>query len=166
MVGIQEVPGNLDFKDGQFREYMRAVGWRKGEAWCAYFGELVWSLAYQVQDSTIYAQVSKLFNAGAVATYNNFSHSAFTVSKTPRVGALAVWQHYYKGVPSWKGHLGIVNKFDNRYVSTIDGNTNPAGGSEGFEVWPKTRPLVFKTTGTEMILKGFVYPKKTDYPLR
>jgi len=44
LVGQTEVKGNLGFHDGQFQLMMEAVGWKRGEAWCAYFTELVWKL--------------------------------------------------------------------------------------------------------------------------
>ena len=46
-LGQEEVSGNMGFEDDEFEKKMKAVGWEKGQAWCAYFAELVWKEAYK-----------------------------------------------------------------------------------------------------------------------
>lgn len=43
--GLQEIPGNMGFKKAVMQDLMVQMGWRKSEAWCSYFAELVWSLS-------------------------------------------------------------------------------------------------------------------------
>ena len=161
-IGQREISGNLGFKDEEFQELMEATGWEKGQAWCAYFAELVWKEAYKQYDISIIPQLDTLFSAGAVATYNNFRRShIFEMSKIPTEGALIVWQSYKEkeGVirPHWSGHIGIVESYYKDVIKTIEGNTNSSGGREGIEVAEKMRDLDF-TVKKGLVLKGFVYP--------
>jgi hypothetical protein len=154
---MQEIPGNMGFKDHRFDELMVETGWQKGQAWCAYFCELVWKLAYEKDTETAYA-IEKLFAAGAVKTYNNFkAYQKFPVDKKPEIGAVAIWQTWKDNQPFWTGHAGIVVKIlGGNEVLTIEGNTNSKGGREGIEVCEKNRRLSFDTHNG-LVLKGFIH---------
>jgi len=54
---------------------------------------------------------------------------------TPQPGDVFIMD-YGNGV----GHTGIVEKADNDFVYTIEGNTNDEGSREGFEVCRRKRP--------------------------
>jgi hypothetical protein len=45
-VGMTEIRGNLGWTSEAFEEKMLETGWKVGQAWCAYFTELVWSEVY------------------------------------------------------------------------------------------------------------------------
>lgn len=149
-VGQTEKPANSGFNDADFEKKMKAVGWLKGQAWCAYFCELVCREALPEKD----AELAKLFSASAVKTYENFKEAG-RVSDTPRPGYLAVWR-YGNG---WQGHIGVVTEvLTEKLFSTIEGNTNAIGGREGYIVARKSRYLnkPFAPKGLNLI--GFITP--------
>ena len=154
-VGEREKLNNSGFIDSEFEERMDKVGWKTGQAWCAYFSELVWKEAYPDNK-----ELDKLFSAGAVATYTNFAASKnFVCDKVPEAGAVVIWQYYKNGMPHWSGHAGIVEFIEGNTIHTIEGNTNAAGGREGIEVAKKIRPLDFEPKDKGLVLKGFIKPK-------
>lgn len=51
--GIQEIPGNMGFKKSIMQDLMVQMGWRKSEAWCSYFAELVWSLTTAATEKNV-----------------------------------------------------------------------------------------------------------------
>lgn len=157
-VGQTEVTGNLGFHDAEFEEMMKAVGWKRGEAWCAYFAELVWKLCY-VQHLGINKDLSELFSGSTVQTWKNFYSSGnWITSDKPSKGSVVIWQKYKGGEPHWSGHAGIVTDiFDSKFES-VEGNTNNAGGREGYIVAKKGRMYNFTTENGLRIL-GFIHPE-------
>ena len=174
--GQKEIEGNQGFRDMEFQHKMEQMGWEKGQAWCAYFAELIWKEAYRNFDSDIIPKLNELFHAGAVRTFNNFSSSReFEDGLVPDFGSLIVWQKYVldKGrlKADWRGHIGVVLDpvlppidrilyVKNKQPYTIfcmEGNTNSKGGREGIEVARKKRTVDFSIK-TGLVLKGFVYP--------
>jgi len=155
-IGQEEILGNLGFKDSEFQDYMETVGWEEAQAWCAYFAELVWKLAYAEIDSTYINILDKLFSGSAVATYGNFSKSDFGTSMEAGIGDVVIWQKYKHGKPHWSGHAGIVVDIinDDTY-KTVEGNTNDKGGREGYIVSEKE--CDYNNRGT-LRLKGFIKP--------
>ncbi len=158
-LGKREKPNNAGFVDAEFEKRMAAVGFIKGQSWCAYFSELVWSEAYFEYDPQRGHELSKIFSASATSTYKNFDiNPGWEVSKVPVVGALAVWRH---GL-GWQGHIGIVFKLGDKNFQSIEGNTNSEGGREGIEVALKTRALDYKIGDNKLNLIGFVIPKSIN----
>ncbi len=161
-IGQEEFSGNMGFKDDQFDKYMREVGFKNGHAWCAYFAELCYHRAYQDFDREKVVEVAEYFSAGAVRTYRKFSKApGWDVNKTPSIGAVVIWQKWVKGKPHPKGygHAAIVVDIHENYITTVEGNTNKAGGREGIGVFTKKRKLNFESTSGLRML-GFIHPKK------
>lgn len=159
-IGEREIPGNQGFLDSKFQAAMEGTGWTKGDAWCAFFAELVWRTAYNKAGILIDAELNKLFSASAVATLANFKKAPdFIFSKTPTRGALCIWQHYSNGASGWEGHIGIVDEFTLSTVTTIDGNTNVHGGREGIEVGRVLRRMNFGAKDG-LVLQGFILPRE------
>lgn len=154
IVGQKEITGNAGFKDPDFEKRMKEVGWKKGESWCAYTGELIWKTAFG-KEHPLYTEIDKCFSATAVGTFNNFKKSLhFKNGLVPKKGALAIWQHG----SSWQGHLAVtIAEMSRPYFGTVEGNTNAAGGREGVEVATKTRQTgePFKIKGLNLL--GFIY---------
>jgi hypothetical protein len=154
LVGQKEISGNAGFKDPGFQKRMQEVGWIKGHAWCTYTGELIWKESFTPQHP-LYAEVDKCFSALATKTWSNFKASKlFKTGQLPKRGALAIYQ-YGKG---YTGHLAVVvDKLPVPKFSTVEGNTNAAGGREGIEVAEKIRKTgePFKAKGLNLL--GFVY---------
>lgn len=159
-LGNKEISGNQGFVDPKFETEMVKVGWSKGQAWCAYFGELVWRQAYKENAVKIDDELNRLFSASAVTTLANFKNkSKFITSKVPVKGALAIWQKHSNGIAEWQGHIGVVCDFTDSVITTIDGNTNTSGGREGIEVGKVKRRMNFGATNG-LVLQGFIYPKE------
>lgn len=149
-IGQTEKPGNSGFTDAEFEKRMKACGWAKGQAWCAYFCELVCREAYQGKDE----ELKLLFSPSAVITYENFKNAG-RVSDTPTPGSLAVWR-YGK---TWQGHIGVVTEIlSENFFKTIEGNTNAIGGREGYIVAEKTRKLKQPYSAKGLNLIGFINP--------
>lgn len=158
-IGLEEIRGNLGFKDADFENRMKTMGWEKGQAWCAYFTELVWKYSYAKFDSTFVDKLDKLFSAGAVKTWTNFVSSSFeTKSVVPEPGDVVIWQSYKKGEPHWTGHAGIVVEVNGNSFKAAEGNSNDTGGREGYKVALKTRPINFTPKMRGLVLKGFIKP--------
>lgn len=159
-VGQEEIRGNLGFKDERFQELMEIVGWQRTHAWCAYFTELVWTLAYGNQNSIIQAELEKLFSGSAVKTLSNFQKAKdWTVSKNPVIGSVAIWQKFNNANPHWSGHAGIVIDRTEMGFTCVEGNTNSKGGREGYEVAIKDRIYNFGSANG-LVLRGFIIPKQ------
>jgi hypothetical protein len=151
-IGETEKPANSGFLDADFEARMHQVGFQKSQAWCSYFAELVFKEAYPER----FADLDKLFNAGAVATFNNFKKAGYAISMTPTPGALVIWQNVKSGRPHWTGHAGIVAQVisTERFIS-IEGNTNGSGGREGIAVCMKDRTII-KEIKTGLKVLGFI----------
>ena len=159
-VGMQEIPGNMGFKDADFQKKMEAVGHLKGQAWCAYFAELVWKQAYTTntpESAAVLKKLDKLFSASATATFKNFElDGTFKVGQVPMPGAIVIFRH---GI-GWQGHAGIVTAYANgeKTFASVEGNTNASGGREGIEVALKSRKLGLPLNKNGLNIVGFIYP--------
>ena len=156
-IGQREIPGNKGFVNNIFHKLMIAMGWLKGQAWCTYYAESVWYRAYEGLPA-MQAEISKRFSGSAVTTFRNFKEGViFKTGKEPRVGAVVIWRMGN----GWQGHAGIVvqvNADGSFSFSSVEGNTNAAGGREGIEVARKYRRTgePFKANGLN--IEGFIYP--------
>lgn len=154
-VGQKEKPGNSGFVDPTFETKMRIVGFQTGYAWCALFTELVYREAYSDIDPGQIDAIGQLFSPMAVDTYRRFKNSGHKVDNVPNVGDVVIWKH--GNGPS--GHAGIVvavgpgNEF-----TTIEGNTNAAGGREGEVVALKKRKTGQPFTSNGLNIVGFISP--------
>lgn len=159
-IGQKELANNSGWEDKRFQELMEDCGWQHGQAWCAYFCELVWKQAYKDNPDLLF-KLDKLFAAGAIKTYENFKSSRdFIADKHCVPGSIAIWQHYVEGKASWQGHAGIViSEICSHEFDTIEGNTNSGGGREGIEVAQKIRLLDFNSRNG-LVLRGFIHPKE------
>lgn len=161
-VGKRELGmNNTAFEDAEFQKKIAAAGWHPGDAWCSFYGEVVWKEGFGALNAIV-AVLSILFSGSAVATWNNFRASKhFKTGQIPKPGALAIFQFGKTA----KGHLAVVlsaekNKTipDQYTYATSEGNSNVAGSRDGGEVALNTRQtgLPFKEKGLNLL--GFVYP--------
>jgi hypothetical protein len=150
-LGKKEKPGNGGWYDQYLEKDMKADGWSKGMAWCAFIVEKWAEQAYPNQEK----KLDKLFSGSAVLTFKNFQKAGYKISKTPVLGSIVIWQKYQGGVPHWSGHAGIVSEvISDREFTSIEGNTNAAGGREGNVVAEKHRKIVKLDTGLNVL--GFI----------
>jgi hypothetical protein len=150
-IGKTEISGNAGFTDPDFQEKMKLVGWKKGEAWCAYFTEVVFKEAFPAKA----ADFNRLFSASAVQTYGNFVANGYIGKQTPEPGDLVIWRLYKDNKPQWQGHAGIVlSVHSTTSFSSIEGNTNDGGGREGYIVAEKMRDTKKRANGLNVM--GFI----------
>jgi hypothetical protein len=151
----EEIAGNAGFKDPRFEAMMVLTGWKKGQAWCAYFVELVYREAGLIK-------IAEILSGGAVDTWNRAQKSDLCIcSKQPIIGSIVIWQAVTAGKTTWNGHAGIVVAYNPRQnqIISAEGNTDGEGGREGVEVALKIRPMEFnRNEGLRML--GFITPKE------
>jgi hypothetical protein len=127
-LGVKEAPGNKNTgKDVE--KYLASVGLGPGYAWCMAF--VYWNFN-QAADKM--ARKNPLFKTGGVLEQWRQRKDKFR-ALTPTPGDIFIMD-YGKGT----GHTGIVEKVDNDFVYTIEGNTNDEGSREGYEVCRRKRP--------------------------
>lgn len=153
MVGQKEVTGNMGFQSAEFENMMKEVGWKEGDQWCVFFAKLTW---WQKAPAFLKPKIKSAISGSSQTTWENVSKDpAFVTSKIPKPGDMVIWQSYKNGVPQWTGHAGIVEKVGFNDFKTIEGNTNDAGGREGYIVAQKDRTFNFDTNNG-LRLKGFI----------
>jgi hypothetical protein len=156
--GQTEIPGNKGFTNPEFQKKMVAMGFKMTYAWCMFFCELAWKEAYGSKHS-LFVQIDKLFSASALSTYYNFAGAdGWVVDKNPAVGAVMCFKH---GTDPRKceGHGCIVTEIlPDKKVRTVDGNTNDAGGREGYIVARKVRSYGNPPTPRGLNFLGFIHP--------
>ena len=142
-VGIHEIGSNGGWDNADFQQKMTAVGWKNGEAWCAYFVKM---LLLEISKGKANEYFKKTCSANTQITWNNFQTPSkyHEVSQKPRKGSLII----YQGIsdPS-QGHVEIyLSKGKNGGYNVISGNVSFPGGGQG--VVQKER------TATEMQRQG------------
>lgn len=153
LVGQSEIAGNAGFTNEEFEKLMKEVGWESGDPWCVYFAKLSW---YNMAPSWLKEKILLKVSGSSLQTWENLKNdSSFKVSTIPQPGDMAIWRRYVNGSPTWTGHAGIVKNLGFGNFTTIEGNTNEFGGSEGYIVAEKTRPIDF-TTKNGLRLVGFI----------
>jgi len=155
-VGEKELTGNIFSDSSDFGKKLHAVGQKDGDPWCSLFCELVFKEAYPAK----FNDLDKLFSASAVQTFRNFTHKingkGYSQNGLPEVGNLVIWQMQKDGVAQWQGHAGIVYECKSSWEFTsIEGNTNAAGGREGVTVAIKERK-VLKDVWSGLKVLGFI----------
>lgn len=153
-IGQKEKPGNQGFVDPEFEKKMvNIAGFRRSEAWCVYFAELVLKEAYPDKLKLI----DKYISPSSQTTYNQFAKATEgpRVTETPEVGALMIMQRMENGKGTIHGHAGIVIEvLSNGLFKTVEGNTNAGGSREGDSVQEKLRSLKKVQNGLQV--RGFI----------
>jgi hypothetical protein len=153
LVGMTEIAGNMGFTNEQFERLMKEVGWREGDAWCVFFVKLVW---YNMAPEWLKAKIKRRVTGSTWTTWENLKDDPnFQISAVPKAGDMVIWRLYRDGEPTWDGHAGVVKSVGYGNFTTIEGNTNSLGGTEGFEVAEKTRTIDY-TVKNGLRLIGFI----------
>lgn len=156
-VGQEEIRENKGFKNKDFEQKIKNVGWYVGAPWCAFLAKLIWQEAFTVVDSQAVQLIKRYSNGSALDTYHNYAKSKeFHVSHTPVIGAIVIWQEG----DGTSGHAGVVLEVTNpTTIKTIEGNTNTDGSREGYIVAIKTR-VTNLSHSKGLNLVGFIYPSR------
>ena len=154
-IGIKEKKGNKGWFNEKFEKSMRAIGFKTGHAWCAYFVERVWTDAAIIYNSKILTGIKKLFSGSTQKTYTNIEKKGdlygFKIYNSPKVGDIIIWQR--KDKPNL-GHTGIVvSVLNENNIRVVEGNTNGVGSREGDGVYLKNRSVY----GTKSLnVRGYI----------
>ncbi len=152
-VGEKELTGNVFTDASDFGKKLHGAGQKDGDPWCALFVEMVFKEAFPAR----FAEFDKLFSASAVQTYKNFQKATgYMFNNLPKEGNIVIWQKQIEGKPQWQGHAGIVYELRSTWEFTsIEGNTNEAGGREGTSVQIKERKVLANVWNGLKVL-GFI----------
>ncbi len=154
-IGQQEIKGNKGFKDEEFEEKMREVGFQTSHAWCSYFAELVWTEAY-FDNPDMLKLIKKQFSGSSFRTLQRFTELGMD-SKDAQIGSVVIWRRKKDGKYTTQGHVGIVTEVHDNYFVSVEGNTNSAGSREGEVVAEKKRDYSWsRNKGLE--LSAFIHP--------
>lgn len=120
-VGVREETGKND--GPRVEEYLRLVGLKKPEPYCAAFV------------SWVYAK------AGYEKPRSGWSPDLFPSSRLARSALPGDVLGIYFSAMKRIAHVGIVIKQSGDYVTSVEGNTNVAGNREGGGVYLKVRHI-------------------------
>lgn len=126
-IGIEEIGGP---NAGRAVELIqKSTGNSKGDPWCA-------SFVYRVGSQMLGAGWKLPRTGSCDALLLHAKHKAI-LSDTPEPGAVFLLLKS----PTDAVHTGFVTGVNPGEVECIEGNTNPAGGREGYGVFRRTRPI-------------------------
>lgn len=159
--GIKEIKGNMGFTDETLSKMITEVGFKPGEAWCAYFVKAVYKKIYPNNKN-----IEKILSASTYVTWDNAKNDktgTFSVHEkdsNPKKGDIVIWE-MWSGGNRIGGHTGIVikgrhkNKQGIDVFSTIEGNTSYTGNpAEGEGVLEKEHQFTWDEPSWK--LKGFI----------
>lgn len=126
-IGQDEKPHGSNWGE-PVKTYLASVDITFPASWCMAF--IYWCFKEAAKQLNI---INPAIKSGGVLNVWNKTPKKYK-SSTPLVGSIFIMDHG-KGL----GHTGIVEKFDEKYVYTIEGNTNDTGSREGIEVCRKQR---------------------------
>jgi hypothetical protein len=137
-VGIREIGNNQGFNNKPFERMMRTVGWRPGNAWCAFVLKLNYLLA----------GIQNTITGWSPSAYNK-SNVVFTNGKLYKpiqpgdAGTLSY--NKFKGKPGRYKGIGhafiVIKQINGSAVLTGEGNTDSGASREGNGYYQKIRPL-------------------------
>jgi hypothetical protein len=135
-LGVRERSGTNDGK--RVEEYLKAVGLKKGEPWCAAFVCWVFERARINNPNSGWA--ASLFPNGKVIWTRNrvlkIGGNGFKKNQLPQTGDVyGIWFTEKKRI----AHAGFVDSWTGSWLITVEGNTNEAGSREGDGVYRKRR---------------------------
>jgi hypothetical protein len=120
------------------KNYLSSVGITFPASWCMAF--IFWCFSEASKNLNVPNTAIK--SGGVLAVWNKAT-PILQKSTTPSVGSVFIMDFGHG-----EGHTGIVEKFDNTFIYTIEGNTNDTGSREGIEVCRRKR---LRTT-----IKGYI----------
>lgn len=126
-VGKDEKPHGSNWGE-PVKSYLNSVGINFPASWCMAF--VFW--CFQEASKVLKVKNTAIKTGGVLPAWNKALPSQ--KSNNPQVGAVFIMD-FGKGL----GHTGIVKSFDDKFIYTIEGNTNDTGSREGIEVCNKKR---------------------------
>jgi len=150
---------NKGFVDATFETMMKQVGWKGGDAWCAYYIKLVYLQLYSFDRQWI----SKNLSGSAIGNFRNIQllnskgdkRWIATTENEPEIGDAFSLQ-----MPRG-GHTGIITEVIKKNddgsvtVKTIEGNTNAGASREGDKTLSLNRKMKVGTQTLGGTLLGY-----------
>ena len=129
-VGVREATGKND--GARVESYLHAVQAKRGQAWCAAF------VSYCLQQAAI-AHPKSAWSPALFPQRNTVFVRGKPSAYTPQQGD--VFGLYYNNLGRI-GHVGFIHRWNgnDKFVTTVEGNTNEAHAREGDGVYFKKRP--------------------------
>lgn len=125
-LGKHEQPLGSNWGD-PVKYYLKSIGINFPASWC--LAMVYWCFDQCGKES------NPLVKTGGVLHLWNVADKKYRVKGNPKPGDIFIMD-FGKGL----GHCGIVEKVDQNFIYTIDGNSNDSGSREGIEVCRKQRP--------------------------
>ncbi len=161
-MGLRETASNRKWDDARktaaLLEWMGAVGWQPGWAYCIAGCEALWRYGYvSVGLEEFYRrQVAHLINPSVMQSYHACDRAG-RIARRPEPGDIFFMQMADTG----RGHAGIVEAVDGGWLLTMEANTSAPRSSgderEGDGFFPKRRLIKFdRTAGLHLV--GFCHP--------
>jgi len=128
-IGVREKTGKND--GVRVETYLHYVSLGKGNPWCASF--VCWIYGQSGIANPRSGHCPDLFPSKKVIYKRTVK-----INNEPQQGD--VWGLYF---PEKRrvAHVGFIDQWQNKYVITVEGNTNEAGSRDGDGVYRKRRPI-------------------------
>jgi len=137
-IGVRERTGHND--GSRVEEYLRYVNLKKGDPWCAAF--VCWVFGKAGIENPRTGWSPGLFTKSRVCWRRTGMGSVkYAVKKSkpayiPKQGdVFGIWFPDKQRI----AHVGFVDRWEDTWVTTVEGNTNEAGSREGDGVYRKRR---------------------------
>ena len=158
-VGIKEIMQNKGWEgeDGSIlREEMENIGWKEGQAYCAFWSKKIWVSAYRLLGAEdIAGNIRRILSGNAQECYKKAQIARLRVNGDPAPGAIGVME---LGGTS-RGHTVIVKRVINgTLIETYEANTNISGQREGDGIYIKRRNVSFVKKTDGLYFLGFIHP--------
>jgi surface antigen len=155
-VGVKEIGNNQAFGSKVFQQMLDTVGWNSYDQWCMYFAKAVHYDVFK-DNPTEQAKINKILNGNTQSSYTNAKNDktgTYTVSVTPKVGDIIIFQ---STINNTKGHAGVVTGVNkNNTVNTIEGNTSDKSIADGDLVAQKVRPSTIGADIGGLRVRGYI----------
>jgi hypothetical protein len=137
-LGIKEKTGHND--GPRVEEYLRQVGLKRGDPWCAAFVCWVFDRACVANPHTgwaasLFPKEKVIWQRKAVVQTGGKLRNLHPPPLPRRGDVFGIWFPEKGRI----AHAGFVDRWEESWVITVEGNTNEAGSREGDGVWRKRR---------------------------
>lgn len=140
-IGIEEVGG--DNKGPAVEVFLRAAGIGTDAPWCAAFVNFCAEMAQTLKNER--SPLEQIEQQAYVQAYYNWAKGRDILIEWDQIGPGDLFLIYHTTKTRY-AHIGFVDHvdLDRMEFSTIEGNTNEAGGREGYMVAARFRPITDK----------------------
>ena len=136
-VGVMEEPPGSN-RGKKVEEYLASVGLSGGQFWCAAF--LYW--CFQKASEKLGKKNPVLKTGHCMTHWRDSPGKKINAADAVNKPALIKPGHIFIiNTGGSHGHTGMIERVEGGFIHTIEGNTNPAGSSNGIGVFRNTRKI-------------------------